>query len=351
MTLCVAWIRRINTARELVVATDSKLTGGGFHWIGCPKIMIFPRSDCVMCFAGETIDAYPLMLQARNAIEGHYKVRSRALDITELVGHIGRIFNDMIRRRTLVVEKPDAKFILAGYSWKEKDFRIYSLVYKPHDSECNNKELVESRGRKNRAKRKNEKNDQFVFQMHKNYHFIGDHVDMAEHQLTRKLLARIKILSEEAGAGNSPYSLAISSARYSLFELFDKRMRRLLRNDGCGPGKSAKKWRQIIEDVGRGELNLDYEPFEVLRDIIVNGKFSSIGGPPQLVKVYEHMNCLPYGVYWPSRKSRQVTVLGRKLLPYEKTGYIVLDPHSLNTYEIRGKFLRRQNFLKDQRST
>jgi hypothetical protein len=82
-----------------------------------------------------------------------------------------------------------------------------------------------------------------------------------------------------------------------------------------------------LRNTGRltsGGLNM--EPFEVLRDIIRLESFPSVGGPPQLVKVYEHMNAVPLGVFWPTRASQKVTLLGRPLMAYEKIGWRVIDP-------------------------
>jgi hypothetical protein len=71
------------------------------------------------------------------------------------------------------------------------------------------------------------------------------------------------------------------------------------------------------------------EPFEVLRDIIRAQKFFSVGGPPQLVKVYEHMNTLPFAFYWPDKASGKVTALGRPLMDYEVASWPVLDPDEI----------------------
>ncbi len=68
------------------------------------------------------------------------------------------------------------------------------------------------------------------------------------------------------------------------------------------------------------------EPFEVLRDIIRSGEFGSVGGPIQLVKIYEHSNAVPVGVYWPDRAAGSISVLGRPLMEYETTGWGVIDP-------------------------
>ena len=83
MTLCAAWIRTVGKTKELVVASDSRLAGG-IRWDGCPKIITFSRSDFVICFAGNTVDAYPFMLQVNNAIENYSRASSGALDVTEL---------------------------------------------------------------------------------------------------------------------------------------------------------------------------------------------------------------------------------------------------------------------------
>ncbi|HTG17396.1 MAG TPA: hypothetical protein VK747_19250 [Blastocatellia bacterium] len=94
MTLLAAWIRKEKSTEELVIATDSRLRFGA-AWDCCPKILMLPRSDAVLCFAGDTMYAYPIMLQIRNAIEMYGKARSRAMDITDLRGHVLRIIEDM----------------------------------------------------------------------------------------------------------------------------------------------------------------------------------------------------------------------------------------------------------------
>lgn len=71
----------------------------------------------------------------------------------------------------------------------------------------------------------------------------------------------------------------------------------------------------------------DFEPFEILRDLLREAeRDGTIGGAPQVVKVYQHMNCRPIAVYWPNKESGQVTVLGRHLLGYENTDSWILDP-------------------------
>lgn len=76
----------------------------------------------------------------------------------------------------------------------------------------------------------------------------------------------------------------------------------------------------------------DMEPFEVLRDMIRSGKYPEIGGPPQVLKVQEHMNCTPYSVYWPNRQSNAISLLGRPLFDYELSETLILDPDSLEIF-------------------
>lgn len=134
MTFGVAWVRNLGSIRELIIASDSRLCGGQF-WDANPKIMLLPRSDCVLSFSGKTHDVYPLMLQALNAIETFNRLKTRATDLADLKGHILRVFN---RSREFISHLPhdqrfpypaDAAFLLSGYSWHAKQFRIWKLHF------------------------------------------------------------------------------------------------------------------------------------------------------------------------------------------------------------------------------
>jgi hypothetical protein len=73
------------------------------------------------------------------------------------------------------------------------------------------------------------------------------------------------------------------------------------------------------------EDGLDMEPFEVLRDVIREQRFESVGGAPQLGKVYRHLNTQFFGVEWDGGLS----VAGRPALPDERAFVPVLDPDNL----------------------
>lgn len=73
----------------------------------------------------------------------------------------------------------------------------------------------------------------------------------------------------------------------------------------------------------------DMEPFEVLRDMIRENKFDDIGGAPQLLKVYTHMNRTPIGVKWDINGKQVDTLLGRPLQENESNSYPIIDPDNL----------------------
>lgn len=71
--------------------------------------------------------------------------------------------------------------------------------------------------------------------------------------------------------------------------------------------------------------SFDMEPFEVLRDLIRDGSHPTVGGPPQVVKVYRFAKTQPFGVRWPDSQGR-ITMFGRSALDYEDFAAPVIDP-------------------------
>lgn len=75
----------------------------------------------------------------------------------------------------------------------------------------------------------------------------------------------------------------------------------------------------------------DMEPFEALVALLRKATAQdTIGGAPQMVKIYSHMNCRPIGVYWPEEVEGEPdmnrTLLGRKLFDTEKCDYSFINP-------------------------
>jgi hypothetical protein len=264
MTLGIIWARSVGGVREMVVASDSRLSGGQ-HWDANPKIMLLPRSDAVLSFGGDTDDAYPLMLQAWNAIEMFGPAKNRSMDLADLKGHLIRVFNHSrkfigdLPRGQDVPNDPGAIFAISGYSWRTRRFHIWKLFYDPSIRRFTFRPAGEWGGQDAEA--------------HKLVDYLGD--DDAIDEAKRRLVA---VLRQK-------------------------------------------------EKIARGSF--DMEPFEVLRDIIRSKSFPSVGGPIQMVKIYEHANAVPVGVLWPD-KTGSVSLLGRPLMAYEKTIWGVIDPDAPN---------------------
>jgi len=72
---------------------------------------------------------------------------------------------------------------------------------------------------------------------------------------------------------------------------------------------------------------IDMEPFDVLMSYCSDKKCHEIGGPIQLVKIYKHMNYVPFNVLWPDRNGNK-TLLGRPLLDYERNKFLTIDASS-----------------------
>ncbi len=75
-------------------------------------------------------------------------------------------------------------------------------------------------------------------------------------------------------------------------------------------------------------VGLDMEPLEVLRDLLKERVSTHIGGPPQVIKVYQHLNTQVFGISWPDSQGRPA-VLGRVLPQGEVMHVPVLDPATL----------------------
>lgn len=280
MTVALAWVRRIRDCEELVFASDSRLSGDGRLFDGCPKILTLPRSDCAICFAGDTGNAYPVMIQLALAIDSHAPARRGSLDIVSLKTHALKIFNGMAgllkdsphvtgTRPTL---KPNITFIFGGYSWIKKQFHLWTITYK--DAEKT-----------------------FIAQPAK----WACYSEKSEQCVTRRRsdLEETHYFGKIAFAGDqSPL------AKQLLFERLDEEHKR-----------------------SRKPVRLDLQPLMVVRDMLRNyPHLETIGGAPQVVKVYQYMNTAPLGVYWPNKASGQVTLLGRLCLGYERIDRWILDP-------------------------
>ncbi|MBB2903579.1 hypothetical protein FHR75_004422 [Kineococcus radiotolerans] len=71
---------------------------------------------------------------------------------------------------------------------------------------------------------------------------------------------------------------------------------------------------------------LDMEPFEVLSEIIGDSQYPTIGGAPQLGKIYRSMNTCLFQVRLGDSAATDSYVMGRPLLHGEKSDFPVFDP-------------------------
>jgi hypothetical protein len=100
----------------------------------------------------------------------------------------------------------------------------------------------------------------------------------------------------------------------------------------ANPANAARRQRVNRLLKARGKTKgLDMEPFEAMRDMIRANEYPLIGGPPQIFKVYRHLNSAPLGVYWPEKASKRLAIGGRPLMDYEVTRFGVMDPDTLES--------------------
>ena len=283
MTLALAWIRNARRPHELIIASDSRLRFG-CAWDSCQKVFPLPRGDCALAFAGDTHFAYPFVHMAINAVSLHRGSRRRTVDISEAVPFLLRAINAGLGQiRDLAVgrdsfEEPDLRLIFGGYSWRRKEFLIWKFHFNPGEREFRQVQVGPWNG---------------------------------------------------LGTGRTLLVFGNPEASPSA-------VRRAGRTGG-GPVKATEDVQQIAKQRflelldGRGVREghgLDMEPLEVLCGMVRDGLSPYVGGPPQVVKVYQHMNVQPFGIRWPGPQD-PIAVLGRILSPGEKVHVPVLNPETL----------------------
>ncbi len=235
MTLCIAWIREIEENEELVFATDSTLTGGE-KWNHGIKLFELPRKDCLICFAGETSRAYPLILNLISTIKHNEKLQNPLLDIQDVLLEIVDIFSELIK---LIFEKPtgnaidigsEAKFLFGGWSWKENRFRVWNLFYS---------------------------NDVEAF--------------LYNEETEKEIKSRVCVFLGDP-------------------EEDDKNISEI----------AKKKYKELFMDADKFDNKLDMEPLEVLVEMSRSKEVYEVDGAIQVGKIYKSGTNEFLGIYWPS---------------------------------------------------
>ena len=280
----MAWIRSLPDYEELVFCSDSRLRFG-CAWDSCQKVFPLPRGDCAITFAGDTQFAYPFIHSAINAVSYHRGSKKRLVDLTEVKPVLLNALNSMLAEiRDLakgkeVFDDPDLRLIFGGYSWKKKRFIIWKFFFNHGERSFRHGEVKAWKGLG--AGRK--------------LLILGDP------EASRSASRRASRLNESPP---DPENDVEALAKRKLLDLLEARGLK----DGQG---------------------LDMEPLEVLLGLLRDNSSPYIGGPPQMVKVYQHLNAQAFGVRWPDASSGRVAMLGR-LLPYgEKTHAPVMNPSTL----------------------
>jgi hypothetical protein len=273
LTLSMIWVRKVGEIEELVIATDSRTTSGK-AWDSCPKIKVFSRGDSAMCFAGDTDYSYPMMEQVGNAIAAYPKANTRALDFLDLKGHILRVLTKMREYMHNDIE-PHKKFTAENPNVK---FLLGGYSWKAQSFYINE-----------------------IFFSEKENSFLS----RRQSTIMRNQISII-------------YDAAENDKKHKDNKINSPKIRKRIYDKLAAKGKT-------IDD------GFDMEPFEVLCEIIKNKEDWAIGGSPQVVKIYKHMNAMPYALFWPTRESNNITFLGRPLLDYEHLPYLILDPVTLKT--------------------
>lgn len=135
MTLCTAFIRQANDTEELVFATDSCLTGGE-KWKHGIKLFELPRKDCLLCFAGNTSRAYPLVLNLVSSIHLNSYLQSPSARLDEVLTYLSELFTELVKKIISEIAgedihglRGDAQFLFGGWDWEKSSFRVWKLNY------------------------------------------------------------------------------------------------------------------------------------------------------------------------------------------------------------------------------
>ena len=230
MTLVAVWVRRNATLSELVAISDSRLSGGE-SWDRCPKLVPHPRPATAIAMSGDATAAYAFLLQATNACllldgneVGRTDIRYLARKLRDLYAESRREVGDLPSGQT-TADVPVLNVVLFGWSWRRLCFEAYSYSYDQSGT------LV-----MNTIRDLEESAPYGVY-------FAGD-------------------ASGEAGA----------SLRNILKEKDAPRPQR-------GHPEASEQARKA---------NLDWEPFQVLQQLIDDSNVRTVGGVPQMLKIYQY---------------------------------------------------------------
>lgn len=139
MTLVFSWLRTVGNARECVVASDSRLSGG-FTLDCAQKILPVCGGRFVLAFSGDSGVSYPLFIHALSFSESYGRAKTGAVDISDFADKLLTIFRIYTSQLNDSAETPTqffgkTYFLLSGWSWKLSAFRVYHYRFTAGDWE------------------------------------------------------------------------------------------------------------------------------------------------------------------------------------------------------------------------
>jgi hypothetical protein len=305
MTISIAWTRKEHDVEQLVFVSDSRISAGE-KFDACPKILALPRGDCGISYAGTSGDALSMMLQLSLAIGSYPAAMRRTLEISALRTHAVKIFNEMLSEIKLEEikgnpseKRTDAQFLFGGYSWRTKGFELSSIRYSPAQNE---------------------------FAAH---HSMNLSVDLRTQTISTKtnLTKNHRLLGQIAFVGDQA-----KSATRLVIEKLNRKLK-----DG--------------QDLTR----LHMEPFEAVRDLLRNRRWrdlpdrDSIGGAPQMMKIFQYSQSASFAIFWPDSKGKRRPYLhGRPCLDYENLNIMCLDPDTFKGVYLGGAQQKHSKAIEPQ---
>lgn len=265
MTICAAWIRNVGGCEELYFISDSRLTGNGMIWNSCKKLFKMENNCSMIAFSGNTDVGFPIIQQIETSINSYRRSRTRFMDLKDLKGHLINVINSIVEDITIELEGVLDKYDVLKDT--ELLFGGYSWI-----SKCF-----------------------FVWRIKYSKQF-------------GKFMAH-KVISPTSKhnyvySGDVAYK-AIKLTSSHLMEIHGKNNFHLKRN-----------------------LQLDMEPLVIVRDLLLREENRTIGGPIQMMKMYQHMTITPIGILWPDVNQSR-TIYGRAVLGYENTDLVYFNPFTL----------------------
>lgn len=130
MTLCVAWKRRVNSEDQLVLATDSMITGGLRYPHGT-KLLVFGRGDCGLCWEGSTTFTYSFAENARVDIDFSDRLGRGDKPLFIVAERITKVFNSLWRANlndpSSVFKNEELSFLFGGYCPEYQEIQFWHI--------------------------------------------------------------------------------------------------------------------------------------------------------------------------------------------------------------------------------